>query len=76
MFLKFQPLISESANLCKCKLKDITINYFFNMLYFSKYIYITTTKEYSMSAHQMLHTALEKSVIVEMLTYLNLAHII
>lgn len=49
--------------------------YFFNTLYFSKYIYVTIIEEHSMSARQMHRIALEKSAIVEMLTCLNLARI-
>lgn len=49
--------------------------YFFNTLYFSKYVYITIIEEHSMSARQMHRIALENSAIVEMLTCLNLAHI-
>lgn len=49
--------------------------FFFNALYFSKYIDVTIIEEHSMRACQMHRIALEKSAIVEMLTYLNLAHL-
>lgn len=43
--------------------------YFFNMVHFSKYIYITIIEQHATSAHQMHHIALKNSAIVEMLTF-------